>query len=203
MKIKGSGELKDCVLVFNGHDHKLNVVIAKAGSAPLIDVKVAEIDLAQSLKERDDHHAIDDLAPAVIKHAGKFLILLGRHRISRAVGLNQETIQVRLVTSVALKDARVVEVQERATSPAFNPPRWTDNKRLGANAGPSYDRTRTFDHVSDRQSRPHSAPVNERRDPNQRPFQTPNTPKARPFLKEPSPFNSATTKSFGQKRKVG
>lgn len=175
MNIKGTGALKDCIMEFNGHDHKLDVVIAKADTANTFEVDIDTIDGKSTMEVRAEWHEIDGLEPAVIKHNGKHQILLGRDRIFVAMGAGKKTVKARVVTSVALKDARVAEVQARTapSAPPFNPPRFVNQERRNneqrpftprANAGPSHERTRTFDHVVDRNSRPQHTTVN--RSPN-------------------------------------
>lgn len=191
MKINGTGPLKDCVLEFNGHSHKLNVVMAKAGSAPLVEVKVSDIDLDASRATRTEYHEVDDLEPAVIKHGGKYLVLVGRDRI---MNTNNQLIKVRLVTSVALKSARIVEAQAEPERTPFNPPRFTDNRRFDtASAGPSHERTRTFDHVRQDSGRPqHSTPRFERHE-TPRPFNAAPSSDKRTLgerVQSPKPFSS-------------
>jgi hypothetical protein len=133
LKIKGSGPLKDCVLEFNGHDHKISLVQSKA-TAERIEVKLAEIDLAGSLGIRPMNHDADQEDAILIKHHGKFQILLGRDSVIDGFSsLPVVAIKARLISSVALKAARVVKEQPAPPAAApFNPPRFTDNRAPGA-----------------------------------------------------------------------
>jgi hypothetical protein len=184
LKIKGSGPLKDCVLEFNGHDHKISLVQSKA-TAERIEVKLAEIDLAGSLGIRPMNHDADQEDAILIKHHGKFQILLGRDSVIDGFSsLPVVAIKARLISSVALKAARVVKEQPAPPAAApFNPPRFTDNRAPGAanrypprestssrdawnrpynsnprygsaNAGPWPEQTRTFDHIRNDAARP-------------------------------------------------
>lgn len=180
MKITGTGPLSTCKLEFNGHDHKLHVVMAKASTALVVDIKTADIDVNQSLAARTDYHEVDGLEPAVIKHGGKYLVLLGRDRV---IAATKATVKARLVTSVALKDARIVELAPEEVARPAMPARWEANPRQDgerrpgyqgknprpasdreswnrpssntlANAGPPPEKTRTFDHVPSATPRP-------------------------------------------------
>jgi hypothetical protein len=143
-----------------GHQHNLALVLARAGSCPLIDVNVDELNLETCFPTTPENEdAVQELMLVVYKHSGKLRVVVGRNHVSRAVLKNQTTLKARLLTSVALKEARIVEAQPEPVSRVpFNPPRWTDNKRFGANAGPGHERTRTADHIRNDSGRPqHSA----------------------------------------------
>lgn len=155
-----AAELKDAVIEVNGHKHNLALVVSRAGSCPLIDVDVADIEIDAEFAKPFDL-SVKDMSPVVYKHAGKLLVILGADHIRKAVEKNQPKFKARLLTSVALKSARIAEAQPSAPTPSntpFNPPRWSDSN-LRAHAGPGHERTRTADHLRSDQGRPqHSAP---------------------------------------------
>lgn len=137
-------ELKDAVIEVNGHKHNLGLMLARAGSCPLIDVDVAEIEIDAEFAKPWDL-SFKDMSPIVYKHAGKLLVIVGVDHVRKAVEKNQPKLKARLLTSVALKSARIIEPEpERTVTPPsapFNPPRFSERRPYNSNR-PSYNEDR-------------------------------------------------------------
>jgi hypothetical protein len=167
-------ELKDAVIEVHGHTHNLALVMSRAGSCPLIDVKLQDLDMDTLFQSSPVDIGVDNLSPVVYKHSGKMLIIVGRNHVLKAQDKKHATIEARLLTSVALKSARIVEASTVPSTPVLNTPRIIDQRRNTASAGPSHERTRTADHIRNDAGRPqHSTP---------RPF----TGEPRPSFSKPS-----------------
>jgi hypothetical protein len=126
--------VKQIVLKANGYQHALPLVLAKAGSCPLVEFNVDELDIGTLFEFVPYDSVIGGLNLVVYKHAGKFLIVVGADHVAKAIENGQKKISGRLLTSVALKNARLTEAQPQSIqppAPPFNPPRFTDKRTLG------------------------------------------------------------------------
>ena len=127
---------KNTTIEVNDHQHNLALVLSRAGSCPLIDVTLSDLDLNTCFTTVPENEAaVQELMPVVYKHSGKMFIIVGRNHVIRALNKKQATLKARLLTSVALKVARIVTTQPEASPPvappSFNPPRFVDKRTLG------------------------------------------------------------------------
>lgn len=176
MDTKEIEQLKKFSLEVNGHQHNLGLMLARAGSCPLIDAELKDIDLETFFETEPLNRGIGDMTVVLYKFNGKLLVLTGFTHVLEAVAANKLKIQARLITSVALKAARIVKDQPEVPAVVpFNPPRFTSDKPwenkpsqdrrdterrpFTASAGPSHERRSIGEHLADKTSRPqHSSP---------------------------------------------
>lgn len=134
---------KSTKLSFNGHDHVLATVIAVAQGGPIIAVKLSDLAIDSDVPDNrvliEPHSAeLANLELIVYKHNGKFLILTGHAIIAQAKTDKLSEIKARLLSTPALKRARVIPdqpVQSEPSRPAVQP-------SVGYTSRPSYGNRR-------------------------------------------------------------
>lgn len=117
---------KNTILTVNGAEHNLLLMLKTASTGPLIDVKVNELALDSDIPDNrvlyTPHNAdIHDEGLVVYKHNGKFLVLSGRNIAIRARTNKEPSVSARLISTPALKRARIIKEVEKVHIPTPAP----------------------------------------------------------------------------------
>jgi len=141
------------ILVFNGHEYKLNLIMAQSPTAPRIEITVKDLIPVDDPLFAQTQVKINGVAPElkknqiiVTKIQGKFAILLGDVTEENKNG--NKPFTVTLISSHAMKQARVLaDVEEAPSSPVLNPVMDTRNARQFRN---NYERSDTSSNYRNR-----------------------------------------------------
>jgi hypothetical protein len=109
-------------LIVNGKKHHLHLLLNQRSSIPRIDVEVAMLNMDKAAKLVSFEPAYpeaDDLEPMVYKHEGQFILLVGKTKIDKIMTEGCAFFRAHLVSSPALKKARIVE---EVTAPVNDDP---------------------------------------------------------------------------------
>jgi hypothetical protein len=122
-----SSQWNDHVLLHNNAAHNLSTVLAQASSGNEVTIDLDQIgpvkgdDLPQNLFLIQPKTGDVDALPLVLyKYQGRFHALVGREHVERARTNKQKQVTGRLLTSVALKKARIIK-DDPAAPPPLNP----------------------------------------------------------------------------------
>ncbi len=129
-------EESKAVLKFNGHDHKVQSIRGKLSTAPIIKVKPADMvldsPLFKAVFDVFTEHA--NAEPVFYLHDKKYHVVFGQKTVEERLGKNVGELQGKLLSSIALKQCRIiepsqqVETEVRPSTPDFeNRPRFVDN----------------------------------------------------------------------------
>lgn len=136
------------VLLFNAHAHYLDALLAQTRTAPSIGVEREKVDLDISnlfyIGIQPASATPSNSEVVFVKYDGRFVVLLGQDKVRAALEQSQATIRGRLLSSPALKKARVPEevievpVPKTYTEEFANRPRWSDNRTTPTERRGSY-----------------------------------------------------------------
>jgi hypothetical protein len=143
--------MSEAILTFNGHRHAADKVLGKAS----IPIEVAYKDINDDLKLVELENVVDATkyyeGPTVfIKFEGKFVPLLGRSKVVLDTVHPERIIKGVLITSVALKAARIDEGVSRPSGPVTLKTPSEDVRISRAESAP----LKNFDALRDRFSSP-------------------------------------------------
>lgn len=139
-------------LKFNGHVHHLNQVVAKARTAPTITVAKGDIHLDEGLPVGYSNYTSDETELIIFyKHDGRYLVLLGRELVRKAMSNGHLEFIGRLMSSPMLKTTRVAD-QAPSTANLMQPSEVRRNP-AGFENRPHFKENRTS------QDRPRSNPA--------------------------------------------